>query len=268
MARKVHRLSALATAALLALAAPVEAKPIIAVTASFDHDSDFLHRDSDFRRKLEEDLGRSAVTPEQFVAQQFINAFEPLGMFAFKRGGDPTAIKLILSLSSGSGPRRWPANDVELSIWVNSVRKVSITLFQRAHCGRPPCSPQSLADPAWYQQTFSRLIRQWPRGLFKGVVLTETARYEMGGRVRTRESVSEFGQRSGELPTALFELRVGHEQIPVALCLDVPGGQWRGLGKDQGRQLPPEYQPTCWVRPVSSAIDPGEGTLTLVRVFP
>jgi len=243
-----------------AVAGNAAAKPIVAVSASFDPE------DRDLRAKFAQDLNGLA-TPEDFLARQFIAEFSTLGVFDFVHAPYDAATQLTLRVSSGAGPQRWPSADAELAIKVAGAPPVTMPLFARAYCGLPPCSPPTLADPEWYRRAFTRVIQQWPSGLFKTIALTRTASYQRGGKIRTVESVREFGQRSGELPTALFELLVGDYQVPVALCLDVNVQHWRGLGRDQGRGLPSTFQPTCWPAPVDADIPSIAGTLTLVRVF-
>jgi len=236
---------------------------MIAVTATFDP------QDRDLRDKLAADAATlpGRPTPESFIAQQFIDAFARLGLFRFEPGPGSGGTQLALHLSSGAGPRRWPNADVTLEISLAGEPPISMVLFRRAHCGAAPCSPTDLADPTWYAQLFEHVIRQWPRGMFKHIVLTTTAHQEPGGQVRTVESVTEFGQRGDNTPSALFELMVGDDQIPIALCRDAPHQRWRGLGRYQGRSLPPEYEPSCWIDGKPAVVLNGNGTLTLVRAF-
>lgn len=260
------QLNLIAVAAVLAVATAVQAKPTITVIATIDN------ADANFWKRLALELKNNNLkeTPEQYIAEQFANVFSVLHMFRFIAVDGPTSsVTLQLRLSSNA-ERPWPATDLMVTMDLSSggggEQPIRFRLLQRAVCGRTTCVPRALVDPELYRSLFGEILRQWPPGMLHSVALTTTALYEKGGKIRTIEPLSEFGQANGGVPDALFEILFGTTQRQFAFCLEDRIGNWQALGKDQGAM--PVTMPSCIVDAIRNVGSGSNGRVTLLRAFP
>lgn len=265
MVDSLRRVQLAAVATLLTMATAATAKPTVTVVVKIDPE------DTHFRKRLASELeaNHQLETPEQYIASQFIETFSTLRMFQFTAAAAPKLpLTIVLHLSSNDLGRRWPANDLRLTMQLSSDVKppIKFVLFRRAVCGERDCVPHSFVDPSIYRKLFGDVIRQWPDGMLHSIVLTTTARYEDGGRIRTTEAISEFGQIHDGIPDALFEILFETTQRQFAFCLENQVGNWRALGKDQGPA--PVAAPSCFVAPTSGVRGGSNGRVTLLRAFP
>lgn len=244
------------------------AKPTILVKVTIDE------RDSNLRMKLARDLNPRKDrmrTPEQFLIDILIDEFGVLEMFQFVATVPSPHHILNVFVSSGNDRQRYPARDVDMVISLTSdPHEIRVPLFRRAGCSinqYNDCAPETLADSTWYRTRLRNLLRQWPSGLFRGIVLSSDAKYEIGGIVRTKEEIDEFGQRHGGPPTALFEISFGEVQRLFAFCMKTPNSNWKALGRDQTNQIEVLRVPTCYVPHSKDVRSTEHGTVTLIRAF-
>ncbi len=219
--------------------------------------------------KFRRDFGpQQTQSAENLIAERFISVFNRTRMFRLVRATAQSprerTVQLRVPVTTS-----WPSNDhAYLEVYAgDDPIPVDIELFFRTGCnrparanGEPDCCPESAADASWYTMIFEGLLKQWPDGLLKGLVLTRTAVYERGGFVRTQEELSHFGQRQGA-PSALFEITYGTTQRRFAFCQRHQVGTWKALGKDQGTSLSPD----CAVLPIPETIQPG--VMGVVSIF-
>lgn len=257
------QLNLITVATVLTATTAAQAKPTITVIATIDN------ADTNFRKRLTLELKDNNLkeTPEQYIAEQFTNVFSVLRMFRFIAvDGLTSSLTLQLRLSSNA-ERPWPATDLMVTMDLSSGGEpIRFRLLQRAVCGSATCVPRALVDPALYRSLFGEILRQWPSGMLHSVALTTTALYEKGGKIRTIEPLSEFGQADDGVPDALFEILFGTTQRQFAFCLEDRIGNWRALGKDQGAM--PVAMPSCIVDAIGNVRGGSNGRVTLLRAFP
>jgi hypothetical protein len=244
-------LAATAVALGLIVTSRANAKPLVVVKTEFGKGTTYL------RKRVAGDLATLNYRnpPEQFITDQFIDAFARLGMFDF-RSAVSTSSRYTVSLVVEANPDiPWPLGDVWLTLRIVD-QEFKLDFCGRAACGRDRCIPRSFSDQAFYKDLFSGVLSQWPDGFLKNIPLSDQATYERG-LITVPVGLAELGQLAGS-PTAYFELVNQGVRRHFVFC------RTRDDGRAEGRDLGTQLTASCVMRPVRSAEVPrGLGTVLL-----
>ena len=225
-----------------------EAKPLVVVKTEFAPSASFL------KKRIAADLG-TQITPEQFVAEQFITSAAVLKMFDFSQQGTS---EYVLTIRVDSDPRRpWPRGDVDIKFLIAGREFGPMPFCKRAACNGE-CIPDSFATAKWYTKKFDELLEYWPPGFLKHIPLTKQATYSKG-RIIVPTRIADFGQEKGGPPTAYFALEMAGTQRHFVFCDEQPQG--RAVGDDHGSTP----SANCAKGPTSAGMLPGLGVITVLK---
>lgn len=256
--------AAVVIVAILAWSRTAEAKPTLYVAVDMSKAGVAL------RNNMRDALATKQLAPERFLAEQFCERFNLLGMFHFEPANGTEPIEKTIKLDVEGD---WPEENAKF--WITSAG-VKLTkpyeLFWAFGCGRDHrdtpawCDPTDLGLVAWYQDIFSNVINDWPFGLFKNIPITTTAKLNTDGVVHMRETLEEFGSLH---PMAYFEIVVSNEQPrEFAVCQTMDHRTYRTIGRDQSHRKAENKLPDCKVDKLSPPLSfSGIGTVRLLRGF-